>query len=181
MEENARHESLKEKAIEEFKAYWIIAIYLAIFLGALTVYRRVILAEFGVVYVHYGIAVIEALIIAKVILIGKLFGISRWLEDRPLIFPVLFKAVLFGVFVFLFGILEHLVEGWFHKESLATTFAKMVSIGIDEITARALMLIVAFVPFFAFWELGRLIGLRRLSAMFFSPPDAALDSLAERK
>lgn len=180
MEDSERHESLKEKAIEEFKTYWIIVIYLAIFLGALTVYRRVILAEFGVAYLHYGVAVVEALIIAKVILIGKAFGFSRWLEDKALIFPVLFKSALFGVLVFLFGILEHLVEGWFHKESLAAIFAKIVSIGTDELIARALMLIVAFVPFFAFWELGRLIGLRRLSTMFFAPPDAAMDMLAGR-
>ena len=36
----------------------------------------------------------------------------------------------------------------------------------------ALMLIVAFIPFFAFWELGRVIGMRRLAAMFFSKPEA---------
>ena len=171
-DKSARRESLKEKAIEEFKVYWIIVIYLAIFLGALTVYRRVILAEFGVVYLHYGVAVIEALIIAKVILIGKAFGFSRWFEDKALIFPVLFKSVLFGVLVFLFGVLEHLVEGWIHKESLAAIFAKMASVGAYELTARALMLIVAFIPFFAFWELGRVIGMRRLATMFFSKPGA---------
>lgn len=184
MSESAHHESLKEKAIEEFKAYWVIVIYLAVFLGALTTYRRLILAEFGVTYLHYGVAIVEALIIAKVILIGKAFGFSRWLEDRALIYPVLFKSVLFGVLVFLFGIVEHLVEGWFHKESLGAIFARIVSVGADELLARALMLVVAFVPFFAFWELGRLIGLRRLAAMFFLRPEAASDLLstaAERK
>jgi len=170
---NAHHGNLKERAIEEFKAYWIIVLYLAIFLGALTNYRRLILAEFGVVYLNYGVAVIEALIIAKVILIGRAFGVSRWLEDRPLIFPVLFKSVLFGAFVFLFGIVEHFVEGWFHRESLAAILEKIASIGAYELGARAVILIVAFVPFFAFWELGRLIGLRRLAAMFFSRAGAS--------
>ncbi len=181
VDENARHGSLKEKAVEEFKAYWIIVIYLAVFLGALTIYRRLILAEFGVVYLHYGVAIVEALIIAKVILIGKVFGFSRWLEDKALIYPVFFKSALFGALVFLFGIVEHLVEGWLRKESLAAIFAKMVSIGADELGARVLILVIAFVPFFAFWELGRLIGLRRLSAMFFSSPDAALDLLAVKE
>ena len=165
---NAERRSLKERAIEEFKAYWIIVLYLAIFLGALTNYRRLILAEFGVVYLKYGVAFIEALIIAKVILIGRAFGFTRLLDDRPLIFPVLFKSVLFGALVFLFGIVEHLVEGWYHKESLAAIFDKIASIGIDELGARALILIVAFVPFFAFAELGRVIGIQRLAAMFFS-------------
>lgn len=49
---NSHHSSLKKRAIEEFEAYWIIVLYLALFLGALTTYRRLILAEFGIVYVH---------------------------------------------------------------------------------------------------------------------------------
>jgi hypothetical protein len=159
---------LRDLAIEELKAYWIIVLYLAIFLGALTNYRRLILAQFGVSYIHYGVAVIEALIIAKVILIGRAFGISRWLENRPLVFPALFKSMLFGALVFLFGIVERFADGWFHKESVATVFSDIASIGVYELGARVLMVIVAFVPFFAFWELGRVIGLRRLAAMFFS-------------
>jgi hypothetical protein len=171
-DEHAYRARLKDLAIEELKAYWVIVLYLAIFLGALTNYRRLVLAEFGIVYVHYGVAVIEALIIAKVILIGRAFGFSRWLEDRALFFPVLFKSVLFGAFVFLFGIVERLVEGLFHKESLATIFDKIASIGAYELSARILIVIVAFVPFFSFWELGRVIGMQRLAAMFFSKPEA---------
>lgn len=166
--ESGHQTNLKAKAIEEFKAYWIIVLYLAIFLGALTSYRRLILAEFGIDYLHYGVAVVEALIIAKVILIGRAFGFSRWLEDRALIFPVLFKSVLFGALVFLFGFVERLVEGWFHKDSLAVIFEKITALSAYELAARVLILIIAFIPFFAFWELGRVIGFQRLSAMYLS-------------
>src|SRR5215471_10701585 len=112
MEQEAKA-SLKERAIEEFRLFWIVALYLWVFLGSFTIYRRLIVAETGVVYLHYGIALIEALIIAKVILIGKMFGFSRRFEDQPLIVPVLYKSILFGMLVLLFGIVEHLVEGWF--------------------------------------------------------------------
>jgi len=37
-----------------------------------------------------------------------------------------------------------------------------------ELLARVIMLIIAFVPFFAFWEIGRVLGPRKLSALFFS-------------
>ena len=50
---------------------------------------------------------------------------------------------------------------------------ELASIGADELAARALMLIVAFVPFFAFWELGRVLGKGRLAALFFARPAAA--------
>jgi hypothetical protein len=159
---------LKERAIEEFKLFLIIALYLWIFLGSFTVYRRLVSAEVGAPYLNYGIALIEALIIAKVILIGKLFSFSRRFEDRPLIVPVLYKSFLFGAFVLLFGIVEHLVEGWFHQKGLLGGLRTISDLGACELGARVLMLIVAFVPFFAFGEIGRVLGRERLAAMFLS-------------
>ena len=166
--EASRSHSAKERAVEEFKAYWIITLYLALFLGALTVYRRLILAEFGVAYLNYGFALIEALIIAKVILIGKAFGLGRRFDDAPLVVSTLYKSALFGVFVFLFGILEHVVEGLYHRKDWAAILDGLTELGMYELLARVLMLIIAFIPFFAFWEIGRVLGPRKLSALFFS-------------
>ena len=166
--ETSKHTGLKEKALEEFKIFWLIALYLAIFLGSFTLYRRLILKEFGVTYLHYGFALIQALIIAKVILIGHAFGLAKRFERGPLILSVLYKSALFGAFVLLFGILEHVAEGLFHKEDWATILRHLTDLGMYEILARVIMLIVAFVPFFAFWEIGRILGRDKLSALFFS-------------
>ena len=164
----ARRADLKEKAIEEFKVFWIITLYLALLFGSFMVYRRLILAEFGVPYLHYGFAFIEALIIAKVILIGDAFKLGRRFEDRPLVFSVVYKSALFGVFVMLFGVLEHVVEGLFQKKDAYAILHGMTEIGMYELLARVVMLIMAFIPFFAFWELGRVLGPHKLSALFFS-------------
>lgn len=110
--------------------------------------------------------------IAKVILIGRLFSFSRRFEERPLIVPVLYKSALFGAFVMLFGIGEHLFKGWFHKESFSAILDGIMAVGRHELLARVLMLIVAFIPFFAFGELGRVIGANKLMALFFSKRQA---------
>ena len=52
--------------------------------GSFAAYRRLILAESGVAYVHDGVALVEALVIAKVVLVGRIFGFSRRFEDRRL-------------------------------------------------------------------------------------------------
>ena len=166
--EASQHVSLKERAIEELKVFWLITLYLALFLGSFTVYRRLILKEFGVAYLHYGFALIEALIIAKVILIGQALGLGKRFEGKPLILSVIFKSVLFGLLVALFGVLEHVVEGLVHKEDWASILRHLGDLGMYEILARVIMLIVAFVPFFAFWEIGRVIGPRKIAALFFS-------------
>jgi hypothetical protein len=170
---NDKSAGLKEQAIDEFKLFSIIALYLWIVLGSFTVYRRLIIAESGAAYLHYGIALIEALIIAKVILIGRIFGFSRRFENKPLIVPVLYKSMLFGVLVILFGVVEHLVEGWFRGQGLAGGLGDIGNLGAYELGARALMLIAAFIPFFAAWEIGRVLGAQKLSALFFSRREAS--------
>lgn len=68
---------LKEKAAEEFRLLLLISAYLAAFFVAFLTYRRLILREMGVSSFRYGYALIEALVIAKVILIGKAMGLSK--------------------------------------------------------------------------------------------------------
>ena len=72
--------NLERKAIEELKEFWITALYLGVFLSAFTFYRRMVLAEFGVTYLHYGAAFIEALVIAKIVLVGRALGLDKQLD-----------------------------------------------------------------------------------------------------
>jgi hypothetical protein len=163
----------RQRALEELKVFWLTALYLWIFLGSFTTYRRLVLAETGVTYLHYGIALVEALVIAKVVLLGKMAGFGRRFEQLPLIVPVAYKSIAFGVLVMLFSILEHVVEGMLRHHSGLSGLRDLASLGVDELLARVLMLTIAFVPFFAFWEIGRVVGMQRLAAMFFVRQDAS--------
>jgi hypothetical protein len=49
---------------------------------------------------------------------------------------------------------------------------EIADLGSYEIGARVLMLVIAFVPFFAFAEIGRVLGPRKLTTMFFSKREA---------
>ena len=170
------HPNLKEKAIEELKEFWIIALYLASFLTGFTFYRRMVLAEFGVTYLHYGIGLIEALVIAKVVLIGRALGLGKASDRAPLILSVAYRALLFAILTVLFGVLEHAIDGLIHKEDSATIMHKLLAVGTHELFARMIMLFISFVPFFAFWEIGEAVGRRRLIEMFFAkrePPPIA--------
>ena len=159
--------SLKEKAIEEFRMFWVIAIYLAVMLSAFTWYRRFILSESGISYFHYSSSIITALILAKVILIGQALGLGRRYEGSTLILSVLFKALVFAVFIAIFGMLEHLIEGLVHRETWDQIAHSLVSAGRGEILARTVMMIVTLIPFFAFWETDRVLGDHKLFDLFF--------------
>jgi hypothetical protein len=159
--------SLKEKAVEEIEMLWVIAVYLALMFSAFLWYRRLTLRESGITYFHYGAAIVEALILAKVILIGQALKIGKRFEHQPLIVPVLAKTLLFGVFVAIFAVIEHVIEGLVHHETWDVIAHHLFTGGRDEILARTLVVATAFIPFFAFWEMGRVMGQGKLFALFF--------------
>jgi hypothetical protein len=157
----------KERIARELVNYWITFVYLAVFLGAFAWYRRFVLAEYQITYLHFGTAIIEALILAKVILIGDALGLGRGDENKPLIYPTLRKAVVFSCFVGVFAIVEHMVDGLIHGKGFAGGLAELWSEGKYEIFSRCLITFFAFIPFFAFRELGMLLGEGKLRALFF--------------
>jgi hypothetical protein len=158
----------KQKVSREILRYWINFVYLAIFFGVFTWYRRLILAEYHITYAHYGFAVIEAFILAKIILVGDAFRLGRRFEEQHLIFSVLYKTFLFSLFVGVFAILERVIEGLIRGKGLAAGFHTIMNEGRDELLARCLLTFFAFIPFFAFKELGRVMGEGKLGALFFS-------------
>jgi hypothetical protein len=79
--------SWKEKFVHEMAEYAINVIYLTLVFAAFTQYRRLVLAAHDIIYTNYWVAVIQALILGKVIMIGAVFRLGRSLEQRPLIFP----------------------------------------------------------------------------------------------
>jgi hypothetical protein len=168
----AAPKSFKQKALYEFKRYWIISAYLVVFLGCFNLYRRLILAGVGMEdLMSYGWKLIEALVLAKVIMIGEVLGIGERHERTHLIVPVVRKSLLFGLFIVLFNALERIVTGLIRKESWDAIVHHIFAYGTDEVLARTVVMMVALVPFFAFIELERVLGPGKLTGIFFSKRD----------
>ena len=157
----------KQKLVSEMIEYWLVVLYLACFFGLFTWYRRFILAEYQISYVHYGVSLLEALVLAKVILIGDVLRLGRQFEDKPLIVPTLFRSVVFSLWVGAFGVLEHTIGGLLSGQGLAGGFEQLMRIGKYELLARCLVTFVAFIPFFAFKELERVLGEGKIRTLFF--------------
>ena len=158
---------LKAKIIHETKEMLLIFLYLSLFFVTFTTYRRLLMHEFGISYFHYGFALVKALVLAKVILLGQYVRFVRIFDDRPLIVPTLYKVVCFSIFTLVFEVLEHVIGGFIHGKDMADVYREIISAGRDELLARTLVVLFAFVPFFAISETGRVLGEGRLGALFF--------------
>jgi hypothetical protein len=159
--------TLKERFLDEMIEYWVNVCYLACVFGAFVQYRRLLLAAHDIEYTNYFVAVIEALIMAKVILIGNLLHLGHGLENKPLIWPTLYKSVVFTFFVGIFTVIEHAVRGLWSGKGLIAGIEDFFAKGWDELLANCLVIFVALIPFFAVKELGRLFGDRKIGALFF--------------
>lgn len=150
--------NLKQKILHEVKVYWVYVVYLTLVFGAFIWYRRLILADVGITYTDYGVALIEAFIFAKVIMIGDAIHLARGLENKPLIFPAFLKTVIFTLFVGLFVFIEHAIKGLVNGKGAVGGVMEFLGKGPYEVLAGSLVIFAAFIPFFALREVARVLG-----------------------
>jgi len=180
-ERSEKVHELKRKLSHELRAYFFNTGFLLVFLLSFTTYRRLVLAEYNIGAVEYSFAIIEALILGKVVLIGEALHVGSRFEDRPLFVSTLWKTLLFSILVVAFSTLEHVVRSYVHHKPLAEELSFAGAAGLEKL-ARIQLMLVCFLPFFAFQELGRVLGGPHLLDLFFRrrqvPPGAAGDGAA---
>jgi hypothetical protein len=162
--ENPKKATLKQKATHELREFAMISSYLAFFFCAVATYSLLLLDQFHVSYFTYGTALINALVIAKVILIGEYAHLGKKQESKPLFQSALYKASLFSLLVFAFHIVEEAIKRRWHGENFATAYH---GIGISQLLARSVVVFCVFLPLFAFRELRRVLGEDNFWSLFF--------------
>jgi hypothetical protein len=162
--ENSKATALKQKAIYEFKQFIVISLYLAFCFCAMVTYRLLLVHQFRDSWLNYSFALINAVVIAKVILIGEYAHLGKKYEARALLLSSVYKAFLFGWLVFGFHIVEEAIKRLLHGQNIASVFHDM---RVDDLLGRSLVVFCTFIPFFAFRELRRVLGEDKFSALFF--------------
>jgi|SRR5271165_797529 len=162
--EKSPTKSLKQKAKHEFEEFAGIFLYLAFFFCALAAYSMLLLDTFHVSYFNYGAALLNAFVIAKVILIGEYARLGKKHEAKPLLLSAFYKAFLFGLLVFGFHIFEELIKLLLHGKNMTSASHE---IRFDHLLSRSVVVFCTFIPLFAFRELQRVLGEENFRALFF--------------
>jgi hypothetical protein len=162
--ETSKKAVIKQKAIHEGQEFAGIALYLAFFFCAVVTYRMLLLRQYQISYFNYGAALINALVIAKVILIGEYARLGHKREAKPLLYTSLYKAFMFSLLVLAFHILEEVIKLLIHGEKIVEALHR---VQIDELLSRCVIIFCTFIPLFAFRELQRVIGEENFRSLFF--------------
>src|SRR5450755_623583 len=153
--DNSVSKTRKQKAKHELRELLIIFFYLAFFFCALVTYSMLLLREYHVRYLEYAFALINALVITKVIMIGEYAHVGKRDETKALLLSAVWKAFLFGLLVFGFHVVEEMVKRLIHGSNVE---AASHEIRVDQLLGRSLIVFCTFVPLFAFREFRRAMG-----------------------
>jgi hypothetical protein len=158
---------LREKAVGQFKELVALSAYLYVSLAAVQLFKSATLQQVGIDYSIWGIAVVKALLLAKFMLFGRDLDLGRRFRDRPLIWPTLYHAFVFLIFLLILTTVEELLVGLLHHRALADSLAHVVGSTFFQGFAVCLVGYLVLVPYSAFMCLGEVLGERETIRLFF--------------
>jgi hypothetical protein len=164
--ETNAHVTLQQRATHEIKEFLILTVYLYITLGAVIVMKSAVLHTEGIEFAFWGVAIVKAAVLAKFMLVGNAMKIGQR-HTGPLIWPTLHKAFAFLMLLVILTIIEEVVVGLFHHQSIAASLGDLVGSRLEETLAGYLIMLLVLIPYFAFRVLDEALGQDRLVRMFF--------------
>ena len=158
---------LKERAFEEFKRFIAIFLYLWVVFGLLSLHKSLVLSQRHLDYQEHTFAIINAFVFAKVLLVGEQLHLGRRFENTPLIYPILYKCLIFSVVLISFHILESVVVGVWHGHTIADSIPPMFGWNPRGLLGIGVMCFVLLLPFFGFREIARAVGRKEVRRLLF--------------
>ena len=164
--EHSRHAELKQKARHELQDFAGISLYLAFFFCALATYSMLLLGKFHISYFTFGAALINALVVAKIIMIGEYARLGKRAEARPLLISAVYKAFVFALLVLAFHFVEETIRHLVHG---APVEAAPHDVRVNEFLGRGLV-VFCTLCLFSLSENCGVFSAKRLSGHFFFGP-----------
>jgi len=160
--------SLKSRAISEAKKFFIITLYLWVFFAMFSLHRTLILEKYNLSLEDQSFAIVNAFVLAKVMLIAEDLHLGRRFEHKPLIYSVLWSSMAFAVVLVAFHVLEHAAIAWLTGRPVAESLAGANAGTLRQVLSTGALAFVALLPFFAFHEVARVVGSGPLWQLFFT-------------
>jgi hypothetical protein len=80
------------------------------------------------------------------------------LRSKPVIVTTIYRTIVFSVFVGMFNVVEHIVGALLHHKNVSEGIEEITSKGWRKLVAWCVLIVAAFLPFFGFKEIGRVMG-----------------------
>src|SRR5580700_3349416 len=158
--------NIGRRIADEVKQFLVIAAYLFICFTALAYLKAAILQAQGVTFAPFGFAAAKALICAKFVSIGHALHLGERHKTRALIWPTLYRSLVFLVLLLVLNIAEEVAVGLIHHRAVMESISEFGGGTIQQLIATSFIVFLVLVPFFAFRSLGEVVGEQNLIRVF---------------
>ncbi len=159
--------SVGQRITEELREFLVIAAYLYVCFTALAYLKAAILQAHGIAFAPFGFAAVKALICAKFMSVGHALHVGERYKNRALIWPTLYRSLVFVALLLVLNTLEEIITGFIHHRTLLDSISGVGGGTLEQLIATAFVLLLILIPFFAFRALGEVVGERNLVQVFF--------------
>ena len=160
-----RKPSLTARALAEARRFVALFVYLWVLFGLFALHERIILHENDLQFTRQGVAIFNALVMAKVMLVAEDLHLGRLKRRGPLILPILFQSFLFAVLFLAFHVVEHVVIGIFAGDAVAASVPAIGGGGLPGVACVSAILFFALIPYFAYAHVAEALGHDRLRTL----------------
>jgi hypothetical protein len=143
-------QTLKQRVFHAMREYLLIAFYLFVVFSLFAIYKSVILAEDHIDFAPQGLALINALALAKVVLVGQELHMADQFQDAPLIYPTMLKSFVYTLVLTCFKVVEGIAVSMFHGRSFQDSIAAFA--GGSWKGLLSLMVLHCLSCLFPFWD-----------------------------
>jgi hypothetical protein len=165
-EEKSKSKSLKSKVKHEFQEMILISAFLGLFFFSFATYKMYLLHESRSAQFVYVTALINTLVVAKVILLGDFIRVGKMRDHRPLIESAIYKAAFFAALVAAFHWVEEFVKEAIHTRNFADTLHETLQATSWPLLGLMVICFCLFIPFFSLWEVRRVMGEEEFTELF---------------
>jgi hypothetical protein len=163
--------SFKQKFIHEIKTVAFATVYFAIWFGLLMFLKTMILTEYKVEFTGISMALIGALILAKVVLIIDLVPLSGWTRKHPAVWFLFFRTLFNIIAVFILLLLEKAFESRHEYGGFGSSLSQVFQHrDIYHVWANVTVVSIAVFWFNVIFVVRRYLGEQKLRQLFFSIP-----------
>lgn len=165
--------SAKERLKEELIKYGIVTAYLYLCFVVLLLWKAAILSEQGVDVLHYGTAIIKALVLGKFILIGDALKFGTRRLGPTMLHRILRRTIAMFLILLALTALEEWLVGLAHGQSLGQTWAEYASKSLLQNLAPDLVMLLILIPLITAAELNKTLGTETIRKHLLSREEPA--------
>ncbi len=162
--------NLRQKLSHEIRAVALTTLYFAAWFSVMLVLKWLVLAEYNIEFYSLSIALVGALIVAKVVLVLEKVPLGTWTRNRSALAHVAMRTGLYGLGILVVLLLEKAFEVRHEYGGFVASLVQVIRHqDIPHVLAAAIGVTGALLVFNALSVIRRHLGKRGLLGLFLSP------------